>query len=110
LFNEEEVAKLFKQFGYEIICPETMSFSEQLDLFAEVHCFAGVTGAAFTNMLYLPENAKVICIVPKTNNYYLYSTLARNIGLMCVFLDAIKLEKRKYLLDLEYCKSFLEKE
>ena len=60
LENEEEVEQLFHKYGFISVYPEELSFIEQVKLFRNVKVFAGVAGAAFTNMIFLPQDAVVI--------------------------------------------------
>lgn len=60
LINESEIETIFRKFGFISVCPEELNFLEQVRLFGQTEIFAGATGAAFTNILFLPENATVI--------------------------------------------------
>lgn len=65
LTNEEEVAKMARMMGFEVVVRE---MGWQVSLVSRfVNSFdviIGVHGAGITNMVYLPENAVVIQIVP----------------------------------------------
>jgi hypothetical protein len=50
--NSEEIFQLVRDFGFEVVCPETMSIDEQIAYFSEVDILAGPHGSAFTNMVY----------------------------------------------------------
>lgn len=60
LVNEDEVEAIFHRYGFITVYPEELSFREQVKLFSETEVFAGVTGAAFTNTIFLPSNATII--------------------------------------------------
>lgn len=60
LINEDEVEAMFHRYGFITVYPEELSFREQVKLFSETEVFAGVTGAAFTNTIFLPSNATII--------------------------------------------------
>lgn len=113
LCNEEDVIDLFKQYGFEVIYPEELSFSEQVEIFSKAEYVAGTSGAAFTNIIYCPQNATIISIAPKKYDFYLYSTISRLLGLECSFLDAKIVYKKKlpsgeyFQMDLNYCNDFL---
>ncbi len=113
LINEENVIKLFKLYGFEIVYPEELSFEEQVRIFSEAEYVAGASGAAFTNIVYCPSNAKIICIVPKEYNFYIYSTISKFIGLQCIFLNAEIITKaqvissEQFKSDLNYCEECL---
>jgi hypothetical protein len=95
LTNEDLVLELFIKHGFEIIYPEMMSLEEQVKVFASAQIVAGVTGAAFTNILYCQENTVVINIIPEKYEFYLYSTIAHNLNLKPVFFDAQIVKKGK---------------
>lgn len=108
LKNEADVAKLFERYGFEVVCLEEMTFMEEIELLSKVKYFVGVMGAAFTNILFLPQNAKAIMIFPKEEkNSCLYSTIAGIAGVSFTCLNANLLGRRSYELDLDYCNEFL---
>ncbi|MEI8216421.1 MAG: glycosyltransferase family 61 protein [Eubacteriales bacterium] len=113
LTNEWDVISLFRSKGFEIVFPEELSFIEQVELFGQAKYIVGATGAAFTNIIYCPDNAEIICIIPKEYKFYLYSTLCHLLKLKCIFLDAKIVSKEKYIsvekfkMDLDYCENFI---
>ena len=82
LEREEEVEALFNKYGFVSVCPEELSFFEQVKLFSQTEVFAGVAGAAFTNIIFLPENATVIYATCLHGNRgeNLYPTLWNTVG------------------------------
>jgi len=114
LANEKVVVELFSQYGFEIIYPEELSFHKQVELFSHAKYVAGVTGAAFTNITYCPNNATVICIMPREYDACLYSTIGNIIKIKSIFLDArvvkkgSKISVDQYELDVNYCTEFLK--
>ena len=60
LVHDDVIEVLFQKHGFVLVCPEELTFLEQVQLFSQTKVFAGVTGAAFTNMIFLPEDATVI--------------------------------------------------
>lgn len=113
LVNEKEVLELFKQYDFEVVYPEKYSFREQVEIFSRAKYIAGSTGAAFTNIIYCPQNATFVCIIPRDYNFYMYSTLAKIVRLNSIFLDAqivkkgVKNSDDEYKLDIKSCKEFL---
>lgn len=61
LINEEEIERLFNQYGFVSVYPENMTFKEQVELFSQVKFLAGSVGAAFTNIIFMPSNSTIIC-------------------------------------------------
>lgn len=113
LVNEEKIAQIFIQHGFEIMYPEEMSFEEQIDIYVHAKHFACTTGAALTNIIYAPLCAHVICIIPREYGFCLYSTIAHLLGQRCTFLDAKVVSKNEalssddFILEEECCKRFL---
>lgn len=68
LDNEDAVEELFHKYGFITVYPEELSFLEQVKLFSRTSVFAGVSGAAFTNIIFLPENATIIIGTSVNNN------------------------------------------
>lgn len=52
IVNHAEVEAICRECGYAVVDCETMSVQEQIGLFANARCVAGVHGAALTNILY----------------------------------------------------------
>lgn len=88
LMNQIKIEQIFKEYGYEIIYPEIMSFQDQLKIFSEAEFIAGASGAGFTNILFANKNAKIICICPKDIKLSCYSNIAGVLGQTCYYLDA----------------------
>ncbi|MBP3604439.1 MAG: glycosyltransferase family 61 protein [Lachnospiraceae bacterium] len=61
LVHDEQIEELFHEYGFISVFPEDLSFMEQVQLFSHTKVLAGATGAAFTNLIFLPEDATVIC-------------------------------------------------
>lgn len=115
LVNDINIEQIFKEHGFEIICPEEMSFQDQLKTFSEAECIAGASGAAFTNILFANKNAKIICICSKEIKLSCYSSIAGVLGQQCYYLDAkihynpnIVYYQNSFELEEEYLRKFLE--
>lgn len=76
-FNEDEVLEVLKGYGFERVCPETMTFEEQMALFANADWIIGGSGAAFSNLLFCKPGCRILCIVDSIKyGYPIFSTLA----------------------------------
>ncbi len=62
--NEDEIIKILKRHGFQVIYPETMSFQEQVSIFANSDIIAGILGAAMTNIVFSPQGSKVLILSP----------------------------------------------
>lgn len=73
LINESKVTKTAQSMGYEVIVADA-TLSTDLSKFAELvnscSVLIGVHGAGLTNMVFLPDNAVVIQIVPLGIEWY----------------------------------------
>lgn len=58
--NEDEVIAVFKAAGFDIIVPQDLTFSDQVELFASAAVIAGNHGSAFANMVFAPPGAQII--------------------------------------------------
>ena len=115
LVNEKAVIEIIKRYNFEIVYPEELSFLQQVNLFSQAEYIAGATGAAFTNIIFCPTYAKVMCIIPRRYKYYGYSTIAKMFNLKCVFIDAEVITNKQaisaelYKMNLVYFNQCLEK-
>ncbi len=75
ILNEFEIfTSLFEHLGFILLNPDTLSFSEQLRIFAGADVIAGEHGAAHTNVLFAPPGCLVIEIFQRREDasfYYL---------------------------------------
>lgn len=60
--NEDEVAELFKSYGYEEVFCENMSMKEKIGLFNSAKYVAGPIGGGMCNVIFSPPETKVISI------------------------------------------------
>ena len=68
LLNEPQIqAQLLAQ-GFEIVRPEALGFSEQVELFSAAALIVGPTGAGMTNMVFAPPGCKVVVLAGATRN------------------------------------------
>ncbi len=60
--NEDEVAELFKSYGYEEVFCENMTMREKIGLFNSAKYVAGPIGGGMCNVIFSPSETKVISI------------------------------------------------
>jgi len=58
--NESEVIEILKNFGFDIIETESLSFSEQVRLFSSARHLISNHGAGLTNMMFMAAGANVL--------------------------------------------------
>lgn len=85
-FNEDDVLGRLKDCGFECVCPELMSFDEQVSLFNGAKFIIGGSGAAFSNLLFCEPGCKVLCIVDSVKyGFPIFSTIAYLTGCKMVY-------------------------
>ena len=86
-FNEKECIACAKEFGFEVVYPELMSFEQQVGLFHNAECIIGGSGAAFTNLVYCNENIKVVVFSKYHSNLAIWQTIVEFVGGKMCFLE-----------------------
>ncbi len=113
LVNSAEIEHIFQENGYEIVCPEDLSFEEEVRLFREADVVVGPTGAAFTNMIYCRPNTRINVIALESQHIYYYPTLAHMAGVNFELLGAKLVQKGSaeyqdtFSLDISKCQRFI---
>lgn len=74
--GEKKLEEYFIKNGFDIIHPERLKLSEQLELLSKCAVFAASDGSSSHNSIFLPENAEVI-IIPRSP-YLTFHQLALN--------------------------------
>jgi len=81
IVNAAEVEAIMADAGYEIVDTGTLSFAEQVRLFASASHLAGPMGAAFSNLIFCHPDCQVLAMVtPFGKNFCMQSNLAQCIG------------------------------
>ena len=80
LLNERNLIERFKRAGFSIVDTGTMSLSEQIDLFSGAEVIAGPGGAAFTNILFAPKEARMLTFAPTGVICETFTSIAHTIG------------------------------
>lgn len=76
LINEDELESILQEHGFIIAELESLSFTEQVRLFAGAEMIVGLHGAGLTNMAFAPHDCKVMEIVPPDYVNVMYYMLA----------------------------------
>ena len=63
LHNEQAIEDMAKAMGFQIISPQDHSVAEQVRLLSQADGIAAVEGAALTNTLFAPPDARVLAIL-----------------------------------------------
>lgn len=80
--NAAEVEEVMREQGFEVITPETMTFSEQVATCCNAEVIVAPIGAALANMTFAPPGCDVIALSPfyEKANYFYYTNLAGVLG------------------------------
>lgn len=114
LMNASEIEKIFAEHGFQIVFPEDWSFEEEVVAFHGADVIVGATGAAFTNMVFCHEGAKVGIIMPNGNDSYVFSNIANMVNIEFIILGADIVKKERYssldafVLDSDKCRRFIQ--
>jgi capsular polysaccharide biosynthesis protein len=79
--NELEVQELLKAYGFSIVLFENMPFQEQIAVMGKAKYVVSNHGANLTNILFMPEKAKVLEINKDKSPNLCYYSLASSINL-----------------------------
>jgi len=76
--NLNQLELLLLKNDFEFVDVGGLNLKEQIELFQTVDIVVGISGAAFTNLIFMKENAKAINFYPSVSatNYYLFQPLA----------------------------------
>lgn len=79
--NESQARRLLEGLGWEAVDPAELDLGAQIRLFGEAEMVAGVHGAAFTNLLWMPAGGAVLEIMPSRRRNGCYAGIALMAGL-----------------------------
>ncbi len=82
LVNEQAVERLFMEYGFELIYPETMSFSEQVATFNEASVVAGAAGSNMIDTIFCNPGTRIVMLAmwhPRIN-YHFFANIAHQLG------------------------------
>ena len=73
--NEDELEKVFCQFGFEPLETDNLTIAQQMALFGNAEHVIGGSGAAFTNLMFCKEGAKATLFFTGRHNVTCFSSL-----------------------------------
>ena len=81
VLNEDEVIQFLRPWGFVTVQLETLSFTEQVALFAEAKVIMGAHGSGLTNIVFCQPGTKIIeWMSPHYNRHY-YWVISQYLGL-----------------------------
>lgn len=69
LRNRTEVETTMRRLGFEVICPEQLSFREQVRVMASARVIVGEAGAGFANIGFCDPGATILEILPMVDSW-----------------------------------------
>jgi capsular polysaccharide biosynthesis protein len=86
--NVDEVEALIREFGFQVIEPEMLSFTEQVRLFSGAEIIIAQAGAALGNIIFAPHGCRIIILSTWSPHsiYYYFSNLASIFGQKCTYV------------------------
>lgn len=65
ILNEDEIASFLSKEGFEIICPGSLSFEKQVEIFKNANVIVAPHGAGLTNIVFSPRGSWIIELFPE---------------------------------------------
>jgi hypothetical protein len=78
-YNESDVVNVIRKFGIIPVSMETLSFSEQVNIFNNAEFVVGPTGAAWANILFGRSDGRALCWMP--SNFSAWSSFSDLAGI-----------------------------
>ena len=93
VINELEVRDFLATLGFTTIIPESLSITEQVDLFSQVEVVISPHGAGLTNMMFCPGGTKIIELFNPDYVYGCFWAIASQVGLDYYYLISQKISQ-----------------
>lgn len=76
--NQDQILEYLQNFGFVPVCLEELSIDEQASYFQQAKFIIGISGAAWSNMLFCRNRPKAICFIPdNAKEFSAFSNLAK---------------------------------
>ena len=76
--NQDEILEYLNDYGFKAICMEDLSFEEQVNYFGKAKFIVGISGAAWSNLIFCRNKPKAICFIPEfAKESSIFSNLAK---------------------------------
>lgn len=77
--NENELLPILKKYGFEVHYFEGMSFADQITLMQSARYFVSSHGANMTNLIFLPERARILELLNNRKPNFCYWSVASSL-------------------------------
>jgi capsular polysaccharide biosynthesis protein len=116
--NTTEVENLMVTHGFVAVEPEKLTFSQQVQLFRNAKIIVGSSGAAFANIIFASQNAKILIFIskhPDTSYWYWQNVAAasgKNVSYILGKMNANDSNgiHADYIVDLDVLEPIIERE
>ncbi len=78
--NENALLDILSKYNFQRICPELLSYKEQIKLFYSAEIIVGPTGAALTNIIF-SENSKLLSFYPEKGFGINFIMICKSLGI-----------------------------
>lgn len=79
--NQDELKYFLEKEGFTTICLEELTLEQQVSIFYNATFIIGISGAAWTNLIFCRNKAKAICFIPdNAKEFSAFSNLAKLSG------------------------------
>ncbi|KFF75085.1 hypothetical protein HX13_07555 [Chryseobacterium sp. P1-3] len=76
--NQDQILEYLKKFGFVPVYLEELSIEDQISYFKNAKFIVGISGAAWSNMLFCGNNPQAICFIPdNAKEFTAFSNLAK---------------------------------
>lgn len=86
--NQDAFIEHFRKAGFQVVSPESLSFSEQVELFYDADVIVGISGAAFANLVFCRPGTRIVCARSEESGSATYSKLSDGLDLDFSYYDA----------------------
>ena len=76
LTNQDEIISLLTKYDFTPVMLEKLTIAEQINLFRNATCVAGVQGAGLSNMIFMPQDSLIINLINKNHHDTCFFNLA----------------------------------
>lgn len=95
--NEKSIEAIFQGFDFKIVCPEDLSFVEQVRLFHGADIIGAAAGASLSNTLFCHKGTQVLALTSERNRGFgMHAGVAEIGGARFLFVSGNNLKSREH--------------
>ena len=117
LLNTSKIMEVLLSNGFEVVFPEKLSFVSQVNLFSQAAIVVGQSGAGMANVLFVPEDCKIIVLAGNAlnTNLHIFNGIASSLSMNMVFMIGEPQARQKkvpihanFSIDIDLLKSYIQ--